>query len=145
MNRKIAIRTAVIAASVLVLGSVAVPQIREVIKIFGVGAAVKQFGPEMNRSVNRMIGHRDSDDAFTKTVPIITVGLNTRGAIGAAQVMGARSNVQRVEAVAQVEGNIFGEIKIRALVPVDSLNVADARSIRRVEGVGVSGIVDLRL
>lgn len=145
MNRKLTIRTAVIAASVLVLGSVAVPQIREVIRIFGVGAAVKQFGPEMNRSINRMINHRDTDDAFTKTVPIITVGLNTRGAIGAAQVMGTRANVQRVEAVAQVQGNFFGEIGVRALVPVDSINIADVRSIRRVEGVGVSGIVDLRL
>jgi hypothetical protein len=121
-------------------------QIREAIKIIGVGAAVKQFAPEINRQLNRLTGHTDTQAKHSKVVPIITVGLNTRGAIGAAQVMGSKRQVDKVQAVAQPELDLFGrEIKIRALIPVDNLNITDPKKIKAVDGVGVSGIVDLKL
>jgi hypothetical protein len=79
-------------------------------------------------------------------VPIITVGVkNARGAIGAAQVVGTKAQVQRVQAVASPEVSMFGEINLRAMIPVDSTNVTDVKSIKAVDGVGVSGIVDLKL
>lgn len=137
-----------IAVAALAVAAVAIGsgQIREAIKIIGVGAAVKQFAPEINRQINKLARHTDTQAKFTKVVPIITVGLNTRGAIGAAQVMGTRAQVQKVQAVAQPEVDLFGrEIKIRALIPVDSLNITDPGNIKPVPGVGVSGIVDLKL
>jgi hypothetical protein len=48
-----------------------------------------------------------------------------------------------VKAVAQPEAKVFGELRIRALIPVESKNVI--QNIKKVEGVGVTGIVDLKL
>jgi hypothetical protein len=126
--------------------AMAAPQIKQVIKILGVGAAVKQFGPDINREFNKLTGHKDTNASYTKVVPIITVGVkNSRGAIGAAQVMGTKANVQKVQAVASPELSMFGEINLRAMIPVDSMDVTDAKNIKAVDGVGVSGIVDLKL
>jgi hypothetical protein len=144
VNKRI-IRIGVILVVMSTLTALAAPQIKQIIKIAGVGAAVKQFGPDINKAINGLTGRKDTPSSFTKTVPIITIGLNTRGAIGAAQVMGAKKNVEKVQAVAQVEGNLLGEIKVRALVPVDSIDITKAKDIKPVDGVGVSGIVDLRL
>lgn len=139
-------RVAAVVAFAIAVTAIGAGQIREAIKIIGVGAAVKQFGPEINRQLNKLTGHTDTQAKYTRVVPIITVGLNTRGAIGAAQIMGSRTQVMKVQAVAQPEVDLFGrEIKIRALIPVDSLNIADAKKIKAVDGVGVSGIVDLKL
>jgi hypothetical protein len=59
--------------------------------------------------------------------------------------MGTKANVQKVQAVASPEVSMFGEINLRAMVPVDSMDVTDAKNIKAVDGVGVSGIVDLKL
>ncbi len=144
--KKRALRIGAIAACALMLTAMAAPQVREVIKILGVGAAVKQFGPDINRAFNNITGHKDSNSSYTKVVPIITVGLNSRGAIGAAQVMGAKENVEKVGAVAAPEANFLGnEIKLRAMIPVSDANITDAKNLKSVDGVGVSGIVDLKL
>jgi hypothetical protein len=140
-----AFRLAVFGAVLLASVAMAAPQIKQVIKVLGVGAAVKQFGPDINREFNKLTGHKDTNASFTKVVPIITVGVHARGAIGAAQVMGTKANVQKVQAVASPELSMFGEINLRAMIPIDSMNVADPKSIKAVDGVGVSGIVDLRL
>lgn len=145
MNKKTLARLGATVAFVSV-AAIAATQLMEAIKIIGVGAAVKQFGPQINREFNKLTGHKDTNINFTKVVPIITVGLNTRGAIGAAQVMGAKKNVDKVQAVAAPEVDLFGrEIKIRALIPVSSTNITDPKKIKAVDGVGVSGIVDLKL
>jgi hypothetical protein len=140
INRKLALSL----AGVLVLSAVGATQIRQVIKLIGVGAAVKQFGPEINRGINRLTSHRDTYDMTTKVVPIISGGINSRNAIGAAQVMGPRDKVDEVQAVAQLDQDLFGrEVKIRAMIPISSREIV--KDIKRVEGVGVSGIVDLKL
>lgn len=135
-----------VAAALVGLCAIGAPQIKEVIKILGVGLAVKQFGPDINKAINNLIGHKDTDKSFTKVVPIITIGVNTRGAIGAAQVMGSKANVEKVKSVASPEAGLFGdEIRIRALIPVATDNPTDAKNLKPVDGVGVSGIVDLKL
>lgn len=140
------LRLLVAVAAVMGLTAVGMPQIREIIKILGVGAAVKQFGPDINKAINGLTGHKDNTKSYTKVVPIITIGLNTRGAIGAAQVMGAKSNVDKVKCVASPEGGLFGdEIRIRALIPIATDNPTDSKNLKPVDGVGVSGIVDLKL
>lgn len=150
MNREMKnnnrLRIASVVALSLGLFAVGATQVREIIKILGVGAAVKQFGPDMNKALNKLTSHEDSDKSFTKVVPIITIGLNSRGAIGAAQVMGSKSNVEKVKSVASPEADLFGrEIKLRALIPVATDNPTDVKGLKAVDGVGVSGIVDLKL
>lgn len=137
-NRK---KTLFVAASALAIAAIAAPQVGEVLKILGVGAVVQKFGPQINTGINKLANHHDTANAFTKVVPIISVG--SRRAIGAAQVMGSKVRVQKVTAVAQLDQDILGrEVKIRALIPVSSNEMSN---IRKVEGVGVSGIVDLKV
>jgi hypothetical protein len=140
-------RNLVLALAVLAVVGVTTGQLRQAIKIVGVGAAVKQFGPDINRAFNRLTNHRDTDDKYTKVVPILTVGVvGSKGAIGAAQVMGAKKNVEKVQAVASPEADLFGrEFRLRALIPISSMNVGNPKEIQAVAGVGVSGIVDLKL
>lgn len=145
MKRSLA-KVAVCAFALFAITALAAPQIKQVIKILGVGAAVKQFGPDINKEFNKLTGHKDTNARFTKVVPIITVGVkNARGAIGAAQVVGTKAQVQTVQAVASPEVSMFGEINLRAMIPIDSTNVTDVKNIKAVDGVGVSGIVDLKL
>jgi hypothetical protein len=133
-----------VAAGILAMTAVGTTQIRQVIKIIGVGAAVKQFGPDINRGINKLANHKDTSTRATKVVPILSAGIASRQAIGAAQVMGPKSLVDKVQAVAQLDQDLFGrEIKIRAMIPVSSTDVV--KNIRKVDGVGVSGIVDLKL
>jgi hypothetical protein len=132
-----------VAASVLALSAVGAAQFKQVLKIVGVGAAVKQFGPQINKSINSLTKHKDTYNETTKVVPIISAGLNSRQSIGAAQVIGPKNKVDKVQAVAQLDQDILGkEVKIRAMIPVSSKEFSD---VKRVEGVGVSGTVDLKL
>ncbi len=132
-----------LAIGVSVIGST---QIKQIIKIVGVGAAVDKFGPQINTEFNKLTGHKDTNKSFTKVVPIIGVGVGAKSAIGAAQVMGAQQNVEKVRAVAAPEVELFGkEIRIRAMIPVATGSVSSKSDIKAVDGVGVSGIVDLKL
>lgn len=139
------LRLLAVASLTFAMCALGTGQLKQAIKIIGVGAAVTQFGPEMNRQLNKITGHTDTESKFTRVVPIITVGLNTRGAIGAAQVMGSKKQVQKVKAVAQPEVDLFGEVKLRAMIPVSDVDVTDPKKIKAVDGVGVSGVVDLKL
>jgi hypothetical protein len=60
--------------------------------------------------------------------------------------MGTRAQVEKVKAVAAVDADLFGrEVSIRALVPISTTNPTDAKKLSAVDGVGVSGIIDLKL
>lgn len=137
-----------VAAGALALTAIGATQFKGtigmLIKTVGIGAAVKQFGPEINRSINKLAGHTDTTTRATKVVPILSASINGRKGIGAAQVMGPKSLVDKVQAVAQLDQDILGgEVKIRVMIPVESQDVV--KNIRKVDGVGVSGIVDLKL
>lgn len=79
-----------------------------------------------------------------KIVPIISVGQGLH--IGAAEVVGPKSRVAEVKAVAQLEADFkkLSDTRIRALVPVASENVVS--NLKRVDQVAVSmyGDVDPR-
>ena len=81
-----------------------------------------------------------STEYTTIVVPIISIG--TKGYIGAAQVTGPASSIEQVKAVAQVEGSFNGMVRVKGLVPVDSTNPVGAS---RVQGVGVSALIDLKI
>lgn len=113
----------------------------DLIKVAGVGAAVDAFGPEINKTINRLQGFKDSETLMTKVVPILSVGKG--GYIGAVQVMGPPSLVKKVKAVAQLETDFARAVRLKALIPIESKDVV--KDIKRVVGVGVSAIVDMRL
>ncbi|MGH2361847.1 MAG: hypothetical protein ACRDGM_15070 [bacterium] len=119
-----------------------------IIKTLGVGAAVKLFAPQLNTFINNLLLARDARTRqTTKVVPIlsISIGINTPGqaTIGAAQVAGPQAAVARVQAVAAIDANYQNVFHIRALIPVDSLE--PWKRLKRVVGVGVSAIIDLRI
>lgn len=76
-----------------------------------------------------------------KIVPIISIGSGTR--VGGALVSGAKSRLDKVVAVAQIEGNFGGSVRVRALVPVSTTNVV--QNITRVPETAVIGLVDIKL
>lgn len=141
---KINKRVTLALVGVLAISAIAAPQIKEVIKIVGVGAAVQRFGPDIDRAFNRLTKHEKTNEKWTKVVPILSIGINRSSSIGAVQVMGTRQQVEKVRAVAAPEAELFGrEIRIRAMIPVSNEDVH--KKIDTVPGVGVSGIVDLKL
>ena len=139
LNKKLAL----CVAAVVAVSAVAAPQIKQAIKILGVGVAVKQFAPDINKAINKLAKHTDTEESSTKVVPILSISIGSSSAVGAAQVTGPKYLLDKVQAVAAPEVKFLGEIGIRALIPVSSKNVI--QDIRKVDGVGVSGIVDLKL
>lgn len=110
--------------------------------IFGGGALVKAIGPQLNDFINTLTFNRGIKfEGYTKVVPIVSIGNGTR--IGAAQVGGVtKASVDRVKAVGQLEGE-FNSIRAKALIPIDSEN--PLKQFRRVQGVGVTAIIDVKL
>ncbi len=120
------------------------------IKLFGIGYVVKQYGPQINDAINTlMLNNKAQNRDKTKVVPILSVGIGiasgSQGSyIGAAQVQGPAAAVNKVQAVAQIEGMFFNAVRLKGLVPVDSLNPL-AGNLHRVYGVGVTALVDFQL
>jgi hypothetical protein len=129
--------------------AVAQVSIGSLIKLFGIGYVVKTFGPQINSAINTlMLNNKAENKEMTKVVPILSVGvgLSAKGGsyIGAAQVQGPKAAVDKVQAVAQIEGAFMDAVRLRGLVPVDSLNPLPG-SLHRIYGVGVSALVDFKL
>lgn len=119
-----------------------------IIKTLGIGAAVRAFAPALNNFINTLLQNRGAAvQAQTKVVPIlsITIGISTPGSayVGAAQVSGPPAALAKVQAVAVIEADYQQAFRVKALVPVDNLQPWVA--FRRVPGVGVSAIIDLRI
>ncbi len=144
------VQVAALAAAVLVAwaGAAHAQDLLQIVKVFGIGYAVRTFGPQINDFINSLLLSRDAaTQQSTKVVPIlsISIGLSApgRATIGAAQVAGPPAAVRRVQAVAALDANYQGVFQVRALIPVDSLE--PWRRLRRVVGVGVSAIIDLKI
>ena len=119
-----------------------------VVKTLGVGAAVKAFAPGINSFINGLLQNKGAAvQAQTKVVPIlsVTIGISSPGSahIGAAQVSGPPAALAKVEAVAVLEADYQTAFRVKVLVPVDNLKPWEA--FRRVPGVGVSAIIDIRI
>ncbi|MCL6519195.1 MAG: hypothetical protein K6T99_05145 [Armatimonadetes bacterium] len=114
-----------------------------VLKGAGIAILVDKFSDEINNTINKLtlnkgVGVEDR----TKVVPIISIGQG--GYVGAVQVSGPAHLVEKVKAVAQLETSFSGRtFRIKALVPVESKDVV--KDLKRVSGVGVSAIIDVRL
>ncbi len=116
-----------------------------VLKGAGIGVLVKQFQRPINDGINKLTGSAGpARDEATKVVPIVSIGQG--GYVGAVQVSGPQEQVSRVQAVGQVEGSVVGNrFRLKALIPIDTEKPQNLQSIRRVKGVGVSAIVDVRI
>jgi hypothetical protein len=113
----------------------------DLVKIFGIGWVVNRFGGQINDFINNSLKqHEAAIEGHTKVVPIIRVGHGT--AVGAAQVMGPKVQVDKVQAVAEVEINITDRIRGRGLIPVST---KDVTTIKGVGGVGVSANIKFQI
>ncbi|NLN79041.1 MAG: hypothetical protein GX141_09000 [Armatimonadetes bacterium] len=115
----------------------------DIIKVGGIAVVVDKFGPQINDFVNKLTANKDlGTEEATAVVPILSIGGGSY--IGAVQVIGAKENVEKCKAVVQIEGNaIFGKnIRVKALVPVGSKTTSN---IKRIFGVGVSAMIDIRI
>lgn len=133
------------SAACFCLGSLVMAQFKigELIKVVGVGAAVSKFGPDINKAANKVSNWHDTPQTITKVVPIISGGINSRKAVGAAQVKGPRAYVNKVNAVALLNQDLFGQLKINVYIPISSKNIVS--DIKGVPMVGVSAVVDLNV
>lgn len=130
------------AVALLTVSAFTVAQIKvgELIKLVGVTAAVSKFGPQMNTEINKIAHTPDGKNNYSKVVPILSGGLNSRKAVGAAQVRGTRAAIHQVNAVAMLDQGIFG-LHTKILIPIHSKDVI--KDLKPVPGVGVTGIVDI--
>lgn len=136
-----------IAAALLcgfVLGNGMVPAqagiLDKVLKGGAVGYVVDATAGPLNDGINAVtakygVGTTDS----TKVVPIISVGDGSRA--GAAQVSGPQAKVDQVQAALMIEQTIIG-IRCKVLIPVDNVSY---KNVNRVQGVGVSASLDVKL
>ena len=105
-----------------------------------IGAVVNATGPEINKAINAITAkYGVSSEYATKVVPIIAVGDGSRA--GAAQVSGPQAYVDQCKAALQIEQTIFG-VRAVVLIPIDRI---DIKNINRVQGVGVSAQLDIKI
>lgn len=113
-----------------------------VVKVGGIGYLVDRYSDQLNSAINSVMMKEGAGTNYaTKVVPIVSIG--NSGYIGAAQVIGDADQVEKVEAVGQLEISWNDKLfRIKGLIPMDSKNPL---SFSRVQGVGVSAVIDVRV
>jgi hypothetical protein len=114
----------------------------DVLKAAAIGVAASKFGPQIDGFINTVYkAQGGTPKGQTKVVPYLSFG--TKSYIGMMQVAGPASQVRKVKAVWQFE-QLFdsGRIRLRALVPTDTVNPL---KLRRVSGVGCTAVIDAML
>lgn len=123
------------AAQAIDLGSI--------LKIGGVVLVISTFGKDIDKTINKVLSQNQvAAVGASKVVPIFSIG---RGAyIGAAQVMGTPADVKRVKGVVAGEATL-GKLSGSYLAPISTQKPSGGSGLNKVDGVGVSAIVDLHL
>ena len=135
---------AVVLAFVISLSGMAwAIDLSDLIGAVGGGFIVSQVAGPLNDFINTVTFNKGAKvEGHTKVVPIVSLGSGTR--IGAAQVAGPRGEaIQKTKAVAQLEVTFRDRLRTKILIPIDSEN--PVKQFKRVQGVGVSAIIDFRL
>ncbi|SEO61678.1 hypothetical protein [Propionispora vibrioides] len=114
----------------------------DILKVGGISVLISKFADPLNNFINTLtFKHGAGSDFATKVVPILSLG--NGGYLGAAQVIGSQELVDQTEAVIQMEGEFNGrQFRVKALVPVNAKSVTN---FSRVNGVGVSAIIDVNI
>lgn len=134
------------AAAILSATAAGASSLGDILKKGALGVAggwlVTAISPQMNDFINKLTFNRGVGyEGYTKVVPIVSLGDGTR--IGAAQVgANTQSAIDSTKAVAQLEGE-FSSVRATALIPIDSTN--PLQRFRRVKGVGVTAIINVKL
>ena len=117
-------------------------QLGKILKVGGAIAIADQFGGQINSALNKATGQKNlaGSGITSKVVPVISVG--SRKAIGVVQVSGAKAAVDQTKAVAQIEAKLPLSGNGRILIPIATRSVVNAK---RVPGVGVSAVIDIKL
>ena len=135
--------TAMLTVSLLAAGGTAVTQafsLGSILKVGGVTVLVDKFGGQINDFLNKLLMKNGvGTDYATKVVPVLSIG--TDKYIGAVQVVGPTAQVDKVKAVGQLEGSFNDIARAKALIPLESVDITH---LSRVQGVGVSAIIDLK-
>jgi hypothetical protein len=166
MNQRQWLRTVLFAA---VLSSLLTALVSAHLKGGARALEVDRSGPQLNQALNRLMADRKlSPLQATRVVPVFSI--RSGSYLGAAQVTGPDEQLEKVKAVAQLEGSFSSSstgtssnssstnssgtnsssrslsasssVDFRALVPVTARSVSN---LSRVPGVGVSGLVDIKL
>ena len=113
-----------------------------VLKAGGIALLVDQFSGQLNSFINSLMAKNGvSSEYATKVVPIITMGDGSYA--GAAQVIGPQALVDQTKAVLQVEAEFSGStFRVNGLIPINSKSIT---SFSRVQGVGVSAQIDVKI
>lgn len=132
-----------IVMGMLVSGTAMAVDLSDLLGVVGGGFLVSAIAGPLNDFINTITFNKGAKvEGHTKVVPIVSFGSGTR--IGAAQVAGPRGEaVERTKAVAQLETTFQDRLRVKILVPIDSEN--PLQRFNRVQGVGVSAIIDVRL
>ena len=86
-----------------------------------------------------VIGYAVDATAPALNNAVISVGDGSRA--GAAQVSGPQSKVDQVKAALMIEQTLLG-VRCKVLIPVDNVSY---QNVNRVQGVGVSASLDVKL
>ncbi|MFM7322266.1 MAG: hypothetical protein ACKO5K_12185 [Armatimonadota bacterium] len=135
-----------VAGVVIAAATPATAQLDKLLKGAAVLAVVDSNSRAIDDFVNKVTQTRKDDPNFaTKVVPILSVGGGTFA--GAAQVSGPTALVDKVRAVAQIEGEtrLGFRVRARGLLPVEDRKVTSLDDLKRVSGVGVTGTIEIRL
>jgi len=132
-----------IVMGMLVSGTAMAVDLSDLLGVVGGGFLVSAIAGPLNDFINTITFNKGAKvEGHTKVVPIVSFGSGTR--IGAAQVAGPKGEaVARTKAVAQLETTFQDRLRVKILVPIDSEN--PLQRFNRVQGVGVSAIIDVRL
>src|SRR5262245_36013321 len=104
MNQKrflqVVVLTGVLSAA---LGALAHAQLGKILKGGAIALAVDRFGPQIDNGINKLVNARNlGHGQATKVVPILSIGGGSY--VGAVQVTGDQRDLEKVKAVAQLEG-----------------------------------------
>lgn len=145
MNKKTMALTAAAGCGMLagMLSPVRAQDLGQILKGGAILIAIDKFGPDIDKFVNKLLGDGTREvGADTKVVPVLSIGQGSY--VGAVQITGPTRQVQSVKAVAQVEGSarIGFKIRVKGLIPISDRNVKDLTTLKRVPGIGITGIID---
>jgi hypothetical protein len=135
-------RSTALGAAVLLLGAgMASAQLDKVIKAGGAIAVANRYGSQINSALNKVTGQKklSSSGISTKVVPVLSLG--SRKAVGLVQVSGSKKAVDQTKAVAQIETRLPLKVNARVLIPINTRSYVNPK---RVAGVGVSAVVDMK-
>ena len=129
-------------AQAVKLGDILDGDVGDIIKGGAILVLTNALADQLNDFINTVTLNKGVPlNADTKVVPLIALGSGTR--VGAAQVSGPKDLVAKAKAVIQVEAKFgFKNLDVEVFVPSDSINPL---KFNRVEGLGVSALIDMRV